>query len=444
VKAPGGLVLAGVVVLGAGFAYGYAVAAKKVFPHRWIAAVVRRVSPAEETPTDPLVETRMETGWWQIVRQPGGPSRDEILEGLDALGYMQSYREGESEYGVTVHDKARSQPGHNLIVSAHEPAVLLADMDGEVLHEWSFSFDDVPVPDDYEPPGVFGARCFRRARLLEGGELLAIYDRMGLIKLDQNSQLIWSLVGFYHHDLDVSADGTIHVLTHETEVVPRIHETRRTFEDFVTRVSPDGKVVDRFSLLEALERSRWASLLRKADPKREDVFHTNTIEVFDGRMAHLSPLFREGMILVSIWGLDAIAIVDPDKREVVWALSGMWHRQHEPVLLDNGNILLFDNMGHRGMSKVIEFEPFTQRVVWSYDGDADNDFYSELCGSSARLSNGNTLITESLSGRAFEVAPNGDVVWRWLSPYRVGPNGEGVAVLMEVIRLEPGFPLDWR
>ena len=70
---------------------------------------------------------------------------------------------------------------------------------------------------------------------------------------------------------------------------------------------------------------------------------------------------------------------------------------------------------------------------------------SPWCGSSARLSNGNTLITESLRGRAFEVTPEGEVVWRWVSPYRAVSDAgvHGVAVLMEMIRLEPDVPLDW-
>jgi hypothetical protein len=93
---------------------------------------------------------------------------------------------------------------------------------------------------------------------------------------------------------------------------------------------------------------------------------------------------------------------------------------------------------------VIQFDPFSQQVSWSFVGDEENDFYSALIGSCQRLENGNTLITESLSGRAFEVTPEGEVVWKWNSPYRSGPNGEGVAVLMEVVRLPPTDPGTWR
>jgi hypothetical protein len=44
------------------------------------------------------------------------------------------------------------------------------------------------------------------------------------------------------------------------------------------------------------------------------------------------------------------------------------------------------------------------------------DFYSVWGGSSQRLPNVNTLITQSAVGYAFEVTPEGDVVWEFASP----------------------------
>jgi hypothetical protein len=34
-----------------------------------------------------------------------------------------------------------------------------------------------------------------------------------------------------------------------------------------------------------------------------------------------------------------------------------------------------------------------------------------------RLPNGNTLITEGMHGRIFQVTPSGEVVWEYLTPY---------------------------
>ena len=121
-------------------------------------------------------------------------------------------------------------------------------------------------------------------------------------------------------------------------------------------------------------------------------------------------------------------------------MTGMWRRQHYPKLLDNGNVLIFDNQGHLGeggASRVLELDPTTQRVVWSYTGDADNLFDSDRWGAQQRLANGNTLIVESTNGRAFEVTPAGEVVWDYRSPMRSGEHAEYVLVLPDLQRVDP-------
>jgi len=59
------------------------------------------------------------------------------------------------------------------------------------------------------------------------------------------------------------------------------------------------------------------------------------------------------------------------------------------------------------------------------------------------LPNGNTLITESQGRRALEVTPEKKIVWEFLNPHRAGEQEELIAVLMEVTRIEPAFPLNW-
>ena len=49
-------------------------------------------------------------------------------------------------------------------------------------------------------------------------------------------------------------------------------------------------------------------------------------------------------------------------------------------------------------------------------------FYSPFISSAQRLPNGNTLITEGSDGRIFEVTPEHELVWEYISPYwRQGP-----------------------
>ncbi len=117
--------------------------------------------------------------------------------------------------------------------------------------------------------------------------------------------------------------------------------------------------------------------------------------------------------MISMRMLNAIAIIDGRTKEIVW----LWGPnnvavQHHPRLLANGNILLFDNGIEQ--SRVIELDPIEREVVWVYE--EGSDFFSNWGGSVQRLANGNTLITDTAGGYAFEVASDGDVVWKFANP----------------------------
>ena len=97
--------------------------------------------------------------------------------------------------------------------------------------------------------------------------------------------------------------------------------------------------------------------------------------------------------------------------------------QHDPSLLDNGNILLFDNGAHRqdgscvSYSRVIEVNPTTNKIEWEYKANPPQSLYSALISGCQRLPNGNTLICEGLKGRVFEITMDGEIVWEYRSPF---------------------------
>jgi hypothetical protein len=178
-------------------------------------------------------------------------------------------------------------------------------------------------------------------------------------------------------------------------------------------------------------------------PEWGDIFHSNTVEVLDGRLEHRSPAFRAGNVLVSILHLDLVGVVDMEARRMVWALTGLWRQQHQPTMLDNGNMLVFDNLGNAGKTRILELDPHTQRIHWIYTGTPENTLHTADCGSSAVLPNGNVLITESNTGRALEVTRDKQVVWEFFNPHRAGADNQLIATLFEVVRLGPDFPVHW-
>ena len=77
-----------------------------------------------------------------------------------------------------------------------------------------------------------------------------------------------------------------------------------------------------------------------------------------------------------------------------------------------------------GGAEVVKHVFSALEIVWQYTpreaGFAplleDSKFYSIMVSSAQRLPNGNTLITEGAHGRLFEVTPDHETVWEYMSP----------------------------
>jgi hypothetical protein len=92
---------------------------------------------------------------------------------------------------------------------------------------------------------------------------------------------------------------------------------------------------------------------------------------------------------------------------------------------------------------VIELDPFTQEIAWRYGEKPGQGMFSETNGGAQRLENGDTLILESNAGRALEITPQGETVWEYVNPFRVGEKQELQATLTQLVRLPASLPIDW-
>jgi hypothetical protein len=374
----------------------------------------------------------------------------EELERLRSIGYLSGTNPAPDASGVTVYDRDRAWDGLNFLTSGHFAGAQLLDMEGRLIHEWEYPYlkawpDSTAVAENEANEGT---QYWRVAYLYPNGDILAVFEGFGIIKLDRDSNLIWSRHGGEHHDVTVAEDGTIYVLTRKAGLVRRVSQVRPILEDFVTVLDEDGRELRSVSVLEALERSDFASIMRTFHAmKGGDIFHTNALVLLDGTLSDRLPAFRKGNVLVSLRQLSLLAVINMETETIEWVSSGMWLEQHHPVVLPTGTIMLFDNKGgghnYATRSRIIEYDPVTLERVWVYQGTNSNHFHSEMCGTVQRLPNGNTLITESDYGRGFEVTPDGVTVWEYLSPERAGRKDELIATLFEVVRLPPDFPTDW-
>jgi hypothetical protein len=340
--------------------------------------------------------------------------------------------------------------GFTLLMYGTGSRAMLVNMRGEAVHQWHVPFSTVwPDPPHLRGPIQDTGVYFNDGYVYPNGDLLVVIEGpidlrnssngYGLAKLDKDSHVLWKYPEKCHHDLDVGEDGTIYVLTNEiVQKVPKRLERIPTpcMVDQLHMLSPDGKVLKRIALLEALNNSPYLPLLglfekpgsfgdrtspghlggtRTSlfgnDVRNRDVLHTNAVKVLSAKLVPKFPLFKPGQLLLSLRNIDTIAVLDPNTEKVVWAARGPWQAQHDSSWLDNGHMLLFDNLGSPRSSRVLEYDPVTQAFHWSYPGENGQPFFSRIRGMCQRLSNGNTMIVNSDGGEVFEVTSDGEVVW---------------------------------
>jgi hypothetical protein len=323
------------------------------------------------------------------------------LERIATLGYLASGDVAPVETGLRRFESAAFE-GFTAYVSGDFPGAFLLDMEGRVVHSWEES----------------GPESWARVHAYPDGSVLGVSRKPArLVKLDPDSRIVWVYGGLNlkaHHDVRITPDGTIYALVRRARAIPWFSWDGGVNDDMVVVLRPEDDSVTevvKVSILEAFRSSRFAELLSEPWFAGSDPLHANSLEVLEGRVPHKA--FRPGNVLLSMRNIDALAVLDLERREVVWFNRGLWQAQHEARVTDEGRILLFDNRPTDGQSRIVEYDVLLDEIVWSYTASG---FHSHGAGAQQRLPNGNTLITESQKGRIFEISPYGQVVWDYVNP----------------------------
>lgn len=351
-----------------------------------------------------------------------------------------------ADKGVTIWDPINAQRGFTLYTSGEGPVARLVTMTGAPAHEWTIPYSKVwkqgtaavqePQPDNL----VF----LRHARVMPNGDLIAVFEAAGhmpagygMVKVDKDSKPLWSYLRRAHGAFDVAPDGRIFVLVQtirEDDEPPSMIEAP-FLEDFLAVLSPDGKETAKISLVDALERSRFASLLGKVPPGVHDPLGATSVQYMGSNTAKGVPASAGERVLLSFGGLDAVAVMDMTSKQIIWAARGEWRRQHEARVLPDGDLMVVDAPDAKdGRAQQIDLSSST--VVWSFGGGTDQPFASADRLSAQRLANGNTLLTESDAGRLVEVDMAGTVVWEYTIPTRAGQDGAYIPVIASGQRIE--------
>ena len=341
--------------------------------------------------------------------------------------------------GLIHNSPALSYRGHTLFSTNGGDHATLIDMDGQICHRWQ------------SPEGIGYAQLLPNGHLLfrssppteeDSGRGLGGASA-ALIELDWDGNKVWEYRNpWLHHDYERLINGnTLALLWEElsTEVSDKVlggnpneEEPEVMLGDKIREIDSDGNTVNEWSL--------WQNLDVESDVicplhGRREWTHANSLKST-----------RKGDFLVSFRVTSAIGIVSRETGEFTWKWGpGEVSHQHHATQLENGNILVFDNGSHsRGnseKSRLVEVNPETNEVEWTYEGSPPMSFYSYHISSAERQPNGNTLACEGAHGRMFEVTSSGDIIWEYINPF-FAPDRSGAAsnATFRAHRYGPDFP----
>ena len=341
------------------------------------------------------------------------------------------------ELGLLEYEKDQAQEGYTLIAPVQGESIYLINMTGHVVHQWTL-------------PEKLGSLAY----LLPNGHLLTacltidgppIVEGKGghLMEFDWNGNLIWEHVDHsQHHDFRRLPNGNTMYLgwdemTNEQAArvkggIPGTEREGKIYSDFIKEVTPEGTV-----------EWEWhaRNLVIEDYPLDADC---NRFEFAHANACAPAP---NGNILINFRHLSLMAVIDKGTKKFIWERRDRsWGHQHNPELLKTGNITLFAN----GMindvqpvhSRAIEMDPTTGEIVWQYKAPQSWTFFSPVVSSVQRLTNGNTLICEGLTGRVFEITQEGNLAWEYISPYfnDIFPNDGASNLLFRAYRYNKDSP----
>ena len=320
---------------------------------------------------------------------------------------------------VKIYDSSKAYNGYTLFVMASDNNVWLIDMKGQIVNHWLM-----------EHAGQHG-KLLPNGNLLwqgRGPQAMSEFGGNGteLIEVDWNGNEVWRYDDlFLNHDF-VRLDNGNTIINRYIQIpdsiatkikggVPGTEREGKIWSCSFQEITKEGDVVWEWKHYEHLDPER--DILCPLCP-RSIWGYTNSLDVFPN-----------GNILCTFRFLNTIAIIDKKTGRIIWRWGPEYSlgHPHSCSVLDNGNILLFDNGLHRKgkeigineieTSRVIEVNPKTNEIEWEYRDPNAFNFYTSICGGAQRLPNGNTLICESTKGRFFEVTPDKEIVWEYISPF---------------------------
>lgn len=303
-------------------------------------------------------------------------------------------------------------------------SALLLSPELEVIKVWKLPEQDI---EGQAPRPPFGKFIHGFALLKDGSVIYSFDVGVSLQRFDACGHRIWSNGGEYHHAVSLDSEQKFAWALRDEDQNGELAHSALLQVDTAT-----GAIVKRIAMDEIIEANPSLHILdirgkdnnwangnpRTLDAKwLNDPFHLNDVEPLpEAQAAQFASLgFSAGDLLVSARSLNLVFVLDPQNLHVKWWHIGAWRRQHDADWQPTGEISVYDNRMDLGYSRIVAISPASASTRVLFDGRA-TDFYSRIRGKHQLTAAGNLAISSPQQGRAFEVQPDGHMVFEIYNP----------------------------
>jgi hypothetical protein len=386
--------------------------------------------------------------------------------------------------GTTIYDPDRAWNGYTVLSPLQAQAVLVIDMNGNVVKRWEGFNNSAGGPARVLPGGGVIAASGARPPYQESLELIQRdFDGNDVWRFSRNEQIttregntVWSArqhhdwqrdsfpAGYYSPDTTPAVEGgNTLILTHTNRTQRNVADVPLE-DDRIIEVSWNGDVTWEWVASDHIDELGFAADARQVIKAAAafnkargsfDWLHVNSATYvgpnrwFDQGDTRFAP----NHVIISSREASLLAIVARDGK-IVWRLGPDFSEsrelrairqiigQHHAHLIPKGlpgagNLLVFDNGGSSGYGFATPIAPngvgafarATSRVLEINPvtlelvwSYTNPRFFSTNISGAQRLPNGNTLITAGAGGRMFEVTRDGAIVWEYMYPQFAGAN----------------------
>lgn len=358
----------------ASFAYGFIADRNHVFPYDIVKAAVKTgsvIATTLSTPrtldlVGPSAVSAANVATHRITKAVDPARRDRYL----LVGGVYQYLELCPQFGCLAVELDRD--GKPIHAYPFKPLDLLNKIIASRPYEATL-YD--PVRDIY-PVGV---------QMLADGGLIVTLQRKnsfpfagGVARIAKDGTVIWYRQDYEHHWPALLGRGEIAVPTMNIRHgnLPVVLNGAMTYslkcddmyEDGIEILDLNGKVVDRFSVLQALLNSPWRHVLDHISSPCNPT-HLNFVRAIGTDLAAYVPGSRAGDLLVSMNQPSAFGIIGRQDHKFKIVVRGNFFRQHNVVPIGGPKVILVDNWGGDRLHdpsqvKVYDFSTHTEQTVF--------------------------------------------------------------------------------